>query len=93
MPLPFTRLVAPAPIPQRSSLRLSLALSTLGVSALLAGCGQSNTAPAGPAGGMPPAEVGVVTVTPGDVGLITELPGRLEASRVAQVRALSLIHI
>jgi membrane fusion protein (multidrug efflux system) len=36
---------------------------------------------------MPPAEVGVVTVTPGDIGLITELPGRLEASRVAQVRA------
>jgi membrane fusion protein (multidrug efflux system) len=36
---------------------------------------------------MPPAEVGVVTVTPGDVGLVTELPGRLEASRVAQVRA------
>jgi membrane fusion protein (multidrug efflux system) len=36
---------------------------------------------------MPPAEVGVVTVAPGDVGLITELPGRLEASRVAQVRA------
>lgn len=36
---------------------------------------------------MPPAEVGVVTATPGDVGLITELPGRLEASRVAQVRA------
>jgi membrane fusion protein, multidrug efflux system len=28
-----------------------------------------------------------VTVTQGDVGLITELPGRLEASRVAQVRA------
>jgi membrane fusion protein, multidrug efflux system len=31
--------------------------------------------------------VGVVTVQPGDVGLTTELPGRLEASRVAQVRA------
>jgi membrane fusion protein (multidrug efflux system) len=31
--------------------------------------------------------VGVVTVQPGDVGLVTELPGRLEASRVAQVRA------
>lgn len=29
----------------------------------------------------------MLTVTPGDVGLITELPGRLEASRVAQVRA------
>ena len=36
---------------------------------------------------MPPAEVGVVTVTPGDLGLVSELPGRLEASRVAQVRA------
>jgi membrane fusion protein (multidrug efflux system) len=36
---------------------------------------------------MPPAEVGVITVTSGDVGLVTELPGRLEASRVAQVRA------
>ncbi len=29
----------------------------------------------------------MVTVSPGDVGLVTELPGRLEASRVAQVRA------
>ena len=36
---------------------------------------------------MPPAEVGVVTVAPGTLGLVTELPGRLEASRVAQVRA------
>lgn len=36
---------------------------------------------------MPPAEVGVVEVHPGKVGLQTELPGRLEASRVAQVRA------
>jgi membrane fusion protein (multidrug efflux system) len=31
--------------------------------------------------------VGVVTVSTADVGLVTELPGRLEASRVAQVRA------
>ena len=36
---------------------------------------------------MPPPQVGVVTVQPGDVGLVNELPGRLEASRVAQVRA------
>lgn len=35
----------------------------------------------------PAPEVGVVTATLGDVGLVTELPGRLEASRVAQVRA------
>ena len=36
---------------------------------------------------MPPAEVGVITVQPGAVALNTELPGRLEASRVAEVRA------
>lgn len=56
------------------------------LSLMLAACGQG-AAPAGPAGAPPPAEVGVVTVAPGVVGLITELPGRLEASRVAQVRA------
>ena len=55
--------------------------------ALLAACSPGTSPPAGPPGGMPPAQVGVVTVTPGDVGLVTELPGRLEASRVAQVRA------
>jgi membrane fusion protein (multidrug efflux system) len=53
---------------------------------LLAGCGQGDKDAA--AGTSPPlAEVGVVTVVLGDVGLVTELPGRLEASRVAQVRA------
>jgi len=54
----------------------------------LAACGQQApaNAPAG-GGGPPPAEVGVVTVAPRAVGLATELPGRLEASRVAQVRA------
>jgi membrane fusion protein (multidrug efflux system) len=56
--------------------------------AALAACGQADGPGAGaPAGGMPAPEVGVVTVQPGDVGLLTELPGRLEASRVAQVRA------
>jgi membrane fusion protein (multidrug efflux system) len=57
---------------------------------LLTACGQSNgpaAAGAGPAAAPPPAEVGVVVANPGDVGLQTELPGRLEASRVAQVRA------
>ena len=61
------------------------------LSLFLAACGKGD-APAAPgapgAGGPPPApQVGVVTVAPGDVGLVTELPGRLEASRVAQVRA------
>jgi membrane fusion protein (multidrug efflux system) len=36
---------------------------------------------------MPPAEVGVITVAPGAVALNAELPGRLEASRIAEVRA------
>jgi len=55
---------------------------------VLAACGQSSGggAPAG-GGAPPPTEVGVVTVAPQTVGLATELPGRLEASRVAQVRA------
>ena len=55
---------------------------------LLAGCGKDDAPAAGaPAGPPPTPQVGVVTATPGDVGLVTELPGRLEASRVAQVRA------
>ena len=53
----------------------------------LAACSDKPLPAGPPGGGMPPAEVGVVTVTPGDVALVTELPGRLEASRVAQVRA------
>ena len=58
---------------------------------VLAACGPSAEGPAKaggpPGGGMPPTTVGVVTVQPGDVALSTELPGRLEAWRVAQVRA------
>jgi membrane fusion protein (multidrug efflux system) len=58
------------------------------VTLVIAGCGKGDGSNGpGAAGGPPPAEVGVVTVSLGDVGLITELPGRLEASRVAQVRA------
>ena len=58
------------------------------LSVLLTGCGKADAPAAGaPAGPPPPPQVGVVTATPGDVGLVTELPGRLEASRVAQVRA------
>ena len=53
-----------------------------------AGCGDKGGAgKAAPAAGRRRAEVGVVTVALRPVGLVTELPGRLEASRVAQVRA------
>jgi membrane fusion protein (multidrug efflux system) len=53
---------------------------------LLAACGK-DAGPAAQQAAPPPPEVGVVTVTTGEVGLVTELPGRLEPSRVAEVRA------
>lgn len=69
-------------------------LAPVGIAAALtltlAACGKGQPPAAGaggPGGGMPPPEVAVLTVQPGVVPLSTELPGRLEASRVAQVRA------
>ncbi len=50
---------------------------------LLAACGKKEAAPAAP----PPPTVSVITVTPGAVAITDELPGRVEASRIAQVRA------
>ena len=72
--------------------RAAAPLWALGLVALLAACGGGDApkagAPAGPpGGGMPPATVGVLTMAPQVVGLISELPGRVEAVRVAQVRA------
>lgn len=70
-----------------SSLRGAGLAGTAAVLLLLTACGrQGGTAAAG-TGGMPAMEVGVVTVQAQDVGLVNELPGRLEASRVAEVRA------
>ncbi|MEO8280870.1 MAG: efflux RND transporter periplasmic adaptor subunit [Ideonella sp.] len=57
---------------------------------LMSACGDKPSTPGAGAGGpraMPPPEVGVITVSPTTVVLSNELPGRLEASRVAQVRA------
>ena len=80
--MPMSRVKQPfAALPSSNHQRLLIVAI---LSAFLAGCGKgASEAPAAP----PPVQVGVVTVTQGDVGLVTELPGRLEASRVAQVRA------
>ena len=85
MPTPS---VAPSFLLNRLGRQPSLLLAAA-LALFLAGCGKGDApaAAAGAGAAPPPPQVGVVTVTPGDVGLITELPGRLEASRVAQVRA------
>ncbi|WP_038200305.1 efflux RND transporter periplasmic adaptor subunit [Xenophilus azovorans] len=76
----------------RSPRRAGAAAAAL-LALTLAACGNQDAAPAGGGapgaggGGAPAPEVGVVVATPGEVGLVTELPGRLEASRVSQVRA------
>ena len=74
----------------KSSAALSR-LSTMMVACTLlwlSACSKTAAPSAGSSGGAPPpVQVGVVTVSQGDVGLVTELPGRLEASRIAQVRA------
>ena len=78
----------------RSALRPRAARQTVYVAAalsaalVLTACGdKSKQAGAAGAGAMPPPEVGVVEVQPGAVPLTTDLPGRLEASRLSQIRA------
>jgi len=70
--------------------RLAAVSAAAAVVLTLAACGKSDApAAAGHGGGAapPPPEVGVVVATPTSVGLVTELPGRLEASRISEVRA------
>jgi len=78
-------------VSRQSSLSPRLATVAAVVLLVLAGCGQGEAPAAGGGGGAggahPAPEVGVIVATPTDVGLVTELPGRLEASRIAQVRA------
>ncbi len=81
--MPTAHVIPSIPAWRRPLLGLSLL-------AALSACGQAEgpaAAGKGPGGGLPAPQVGVITVQPGDVGLQTELPGRLESSRVAQVRA------
>ncbi len=67
--------------------RVTVFVFVLMAAAGLSACGKKE-APAGGGGqGMPQPEVGVVVAKPGSIGVVTELPGRLEALRIAEVRA------
>jgi membrane fusion protein (multidrug efflux system) len=66
------------------ALRLNSGTVSVLAALLVLGACSDKAPPAGP----PPApEVGVVTVAPRTLDVPTELPGRVEAARVAQVRA------
>jgi membrane fusion protein, multidrug efflux system len=67
--------------------RIAPALALVTTLLSLSGCGEKNAAAQAPGPGMPPPEVGVVTVAAERTVMTTELPGRIEATRVAQVRA------
>lgn len=62
--------------------RLTRLGATLFLIYAVAGCSKSEQ-PAAP----PPQEVSIVTVKPAPIAVMDELPGRLEASRIAEVRA------
>jgi len=67
--------------------QLPCVLALVGALSALSGCGEKSANAQTPGGGMPPPEVSVVTVAPHRLVMTTELPGRVEATRVAQVRA------
>lgn len=62
-----------------------LALIALATLTALAACGKKPDATG--AGGPPPTEVSIITVAPQRLAISDELPGRLEATRIAEVRA------
>ena len=77
-----------------SSLALTrIAACTLVAVAMLSACGSKDAAQggagpgAGPGAKMPPPQVGVITTKFQPVALETELPARVEAVRLAEVRA------
>lgn len=78
---PGSTIIEPLAFAQAIILVLLLALSLMA----LVGCSNQDTNQDATAS--PPPEVGVISVEAKPLALITELPGRLEASRVAEVRA------
>jgi membrane fusion protein (multidrug efflux system) len=62
-------------------------ISILLLVAALTGCGDKPSAAPAAGASMPPSEVDVITAVPGKATYTQDLPGRLEAYRIAQVRA------
>ncbi len=58
--------------------------ATLGALLILAGCQEEQQGQQG--GGMPPAQVGIITTQAEDVPITNDLPGRIAATRTAEVR-------
>ncbi|MGZ3158068.1 MAG: efflux RND transporter periplasmic adaptor subunit, partial [Burkholderiaceae bacterium] len=69
----------------RSIRRFTYVATALLIFSSITACGDKAASAA--AGSPPPPEVSVITIAPERITLITELPGRLEATRIAQVRA------
>ncbi|MGV8898533.1 MAG: efflux RND transporter periplasmic adaptor subunit [Burkholderiaceae bacterium] len=67
--------------------RFARLAAVLAVLSLFAGCSEKPQAGAAPGAGAPAAEVSVMTVASQRLTISNELPGRLEATRIAQVRA------
>jgi len=73
----------PHPLAPRTARLIPVTVAVVAAVLVLAACDK----PAAGGGAPPPAEVGVVTAQPRSLAVPTELPGRIEAVRVAQVRA------
>lgn len=67
--------------------RFTYTASALALMAVLAGCNKQGATSASAAPQMPPTEVSIVTIEPKPIAIISDLPGRVEATRISQVRA------
>lgn len=67
--------------------RFARLAAVLAVLSIFAGCSEKPKAGAAPGAGAPAPEVSVMTVASQRLTITNELPGRLEATRIAQVRA------
>jgi membrane fusion protein (multidrug efflux system) len=67
--------------------RFTRIIAAILIASVFAGCGDKGATAPTPGAGAPPPEVATVTIEPHRLAVTDELPGRLEATRIAQVRA------